>query len=68
MGIQGDPRIAGASRVTLGPTSAKAQYLGMRWFVIPVYSCCISTYLTFEKNAAGEWQFRQDACESGARG
>lgn len=46
------------NKVSFGMTNTRKKYVGMRWFVIPVYTCCTSTYLTVELKDDGEWQFR----------
>lgn len=44
-------------RVTLGPTSPESEFLGMKYLVVPLYTCCVSTHLTVEKDSSGEWRF-----------
>lgn len=47
------------SRVTLGPTSPESEFLGMKYLVVPLYTCCVSTHLTVEKDRSGKWTFPQ---------
>jgi hypothetical protein len=47
------------STVTLGPTSAASEFLGMKYLVVPLYTCCVSTHLTVEKDSSGQWTFPQ---------
>jgi hypothetical protein len=61
--IRDTDRVVGASVVHLGPTSSASEYLGLGAFWMPAYRCCVSTYITVNKNDAGEWQFRK-ACPS----
>lgn len=58
-GIRDTDRVAGASVVNLGPTSAASEYLGLGAYLLPAYRCCVSTYITVRKNGGGEWQFRK---------
>jgi hypothetical protein len=51
------------TRVTLGPTSPESEFLGMKYLVVPLYTCCVSTHLTVEKDPTGEWSFPQ--CRAG---
>ena len=44
-------------RATLGPTSPASEFLGMKYVVVPLYTCCVSTYLRVEKDESGRWIF-----------
>ncbi len=57
--VSGDLDTRRMSRVTLGPTSADSEFLGMKYLVVPLYTCCVSTRLTAEKGTSGEWTFPQ---------
>ncbi|MGH9321250.1 MAG: hypothetical protein ACRD21_21275 [Vicinamibacteria bacterium] len=48
-------------RVVLGPTSPESEFLGMKYGVVPLYTCCVSTYLEAEKDRSGAWLFPQCA-------
>lgn len=41
----------------LGPTNPRGEFLGMRHGVIPLYTCCVTTYLRAEKDRSGKWTF-----------
>jgi hypothetical protein len=45
------------TRVTLGPTSPRSELLGVKYLVVPLYTCCVSTHLTVEKDGSGGWTF-----------
>jgi hypothetical protein len=42
-------------RAVLSPTSPESEFLGMKFLVVPLYTCCISTHLEIEKDRAGRW-------------
>jgi hypothetical protein len=44
-------------RATLGPTNPESEFLGMKYLVVPLYTCCVSTYLRVEKDRTGAWVF-----------
>jgi hypothetical protein len=44
-------------RATLGPTSPRSEFLGMKLLVVPLYTCCVSTYLRVERDRSGDWIF-----------
>lgn len=44
-------------RVVLGPTSPDGEFLGMKYLVVPLYTCCVSTHLRVQKDASGKWVF-----------
>jgi hypothetical protein len=44
-------------RAVLGATSPKSEFLGMKYGVVPLYTCCVSTYLRVEKDRSGAWTF-----------
>lgn len=45
-------------RVFLGPTSPESEFLGMEYGVVPLYTCCVTTPIRADKEASGEWSFR----------
>jgi hypothetical protein len=42
-------------RAVLGPTSPKSEFLGMKYVVVPLYTCCVSTHLKIQKDRTGSW-------------
>jgi hypothetical protein len=46
-------------RAVLGPTSPESEFLGMKYLVVPLYTCCVSTHLRIEKEGSGSWVFPQ---------
>jgi hypothetical protein len=44
-------------RATLSPTSPESEFLGMKYLVVPLYTCCVSTSLRVEKDDSGGWVF-----------
>ena len=47
------------TRAVLSPTSPDSEFLGMKYFVVPLYTCCVSTHLRVEKDRSGRWVFPQ---------
>jgi hypothetical protein len=43
----------------LSPTSPKSELLGMKYLIVPLYTCCVSTHLRVEKDRSGDWVFPQ---------
>jgi hypothetical protein len=43
----------------LSPTSPESELLGMKYLVVPLYTCCVSTHLRVEKDRSGGWIFPQ---------
>jgi len=43
--------------VILGPTSPSSEYLGMRYGVVPLYTCCVTTPIRADKTRSGTWTF-----------
>jgi len=43
----------------LSPTSPESEFLGMKYVVVPLYTCCVSTHLRVEKNRSGSWVLPQ---------
>jgi len=48
-------------RAVLSPTSPESEFLGMKYVVVPLYTCCVSTHLKVEKDRSGSWAFPQCA-------
>jgi hypothetical protein len=48
-------------RAVLSPTSPKSELLGMRYGIVPLYTCCVSTHFRVEKDRSGSWIFPQCA-------
>ncbi len=46
-------------RAVLSPTSPESELLGMKYVIVPLYTCCISTHLRVEKDRSGSWVFPQ---------
>ena len=46
-------------RAVLSPTSPESEFLGMKYVVVPLYTCCVSTHLRVEKDRSGSWVFPQ---------
>lgn len=46
-------------RAVLSPTSPESEFLGMKYLVVPLYTCCVSTHLKIEKDRSGGWSFPQ---------
>lgn len=46
-------------RAVMSPTSPESEFLGMKYLVVPLYTCCISTHLKVEKGPSGIWAFLQ---------
>ena len=46
-------------RAVLSPTSPGSEFLGMKYGVVPLYTCCVSTHLRVEKDRSGSWVFPQ---------
>ena len=46
-------------RAVLSPTSPESEFLGMKFLVVPLYTCCVSTHLRVEKDRSGGWVFPQ---------
>jgi hypothetical protein len=46
-------------RAVLSPTSPESEFLGMKYLVVPLYTCCVSTHLRVEKDRSGTWLFPQ---------
>lgn len=46
-------------RAVLSPTSPESEFLGMKYLVVPLYTCCVSTHLKAEKDRSGNWVFPQ---------
>lgn len=46
-------------RAVLSPTSPESEFLGMKYLVVPLYTCCVSTHLKVEKDGSGNWVFPQ---------
>jgi hypothetical protein len=46
-------------RAVLSPTSPESEFLGMKYLVVPLYTCCVSTHLQVEKDRSGTWVFPQ---------
>jgi hypothetical protein len=46
-------------RAVLSPTSPESEFLGMKFLVVPLYTCCVSTHLRVEKDRSGNWAFPQ---------
>jgi hypothetical protein len=46
-------------RAVLSPTSPESELLGMKYVVVPLYTCCVSTHLRVEKDRSGSWIFPQ---------
>jgi hypothetical protein len=44
-------------RAVLSPTSPDSEFLGMKYLVVPLYTCCISTHLEIEKDVSGRFVF-----------
>lgn len=44
-------------RAELQPTSPESEFLGMRYLVVPLYTCCVTTPLGVRKDVAGAWSF-----------
>ncbi len=47
------------NRAVLSPTSPDSELLGMKYAILPLYTCCVSTHLRVEKDRAGSWVFPQ---------
>lgn len=47
------------NRAVLSPTSPESEFLGMKYLVVPLYTCCVSTHLKVEKDPSGNWGFPQ---------
>jgi len=62
--VRGRPKLVHLSSVHLGATRPRGEFIRMRWGILPEYWCCVSTYLTVNKNEAGEWHFHQAACDA----
>jgi len=56
--IREELTLQAVTKVSFGVTNPRKEFAGMRWFVIPVFTCCRSMYLTIELTDEGEWQFR----------
>lgn len=47
-------------RAELRPTSPESEFLGMKYLVVPLFTCCVSTPLRVEKDdRSGSWVFPQ---------
>ncbi len=46
-------------RAVLSPTSPESEFLGMKYGVVPLHTCCVSTHLRVEKDRSGGWVFPQ---------
>jgi hypothetical protein len=46
-------------RAVLSPTSPASELLGMKYGIVPLYTCCVSTHLRVEKDGSGSWNFPQ---------
>jgi hypothetical protein len=46
-------------RAVLSPTSPESEFLGMKYLVVPLYTCCVSTPLKVERDRSGSWVFPQ---------
>ena len=46
-------------RAVLSPTSPESEFLGMKYLVVPLYTCCVSTALQVKKDPSGGWVFPQ---------
>jgi len=46
-------------RAVLSPTSPESEFLGMKYVVVPLYTCCVSTHLRVEKTRSGSWGLPQ---------
>jgi hypothetical protein len=55
--VQDELTVDGVTEVSFGATNPRKRFAGMQWFIIPVFSCCSSLYLTTRMTDEGEWQF-----------
>lgn len=46
-------------RAVLSPTSPESEFLGMKYLLVPLYTCCVSTHIRVEKERSGRWVFPQ---------
>jgi hypothetical protein len=44
-------------RAVLSPVSPSSEFLGMKWVVVPLYTCCVPTPLRVERARSGDWTF-----------
>jgi len=44
-------------RVLLGPTNPATEFLGLSKGIVPLYTCCVTTYFRVEKDRSGGWTF-----------
>jgi hypothetical protein len=44
-------------RAVLSPVSPSSEFLGMKWVVVPLYTCCVPTPLRVERTRSGAWTF-----------
>lgn len=44
-------------RAELQLTSPESEFLGMRYLVVPLYTCCVTTPLGVRKDVSGAWIF-----------
>jgi hypothetical protein len=44
-------------RAILSPTSPESELLGMKYGIVPLYTCCVSTHLRVVKDPSGSWTF-----------
>ncbi len=44
-------------RAVLSPTSPASELLGMKYLIVPLYTCCVSTHVPVEKDSSGSWVF-----------
>ena len=53
--------LVGVERLDLEPTDSRLRVLGWKWSG-PVVTCCMSTFVTFERNAQGQWGMPSGCC------
>lgn len=55
--LEGQLDMRVARRAFLGPTNPKSEFLGLDYGIVPLYTCCVTTYFQVERDRSGNWTF-----------